>query len=409
MSVEKFLAEELAQLEGKGLRRSLLLVESAQDAYVTVAGRSVLSLCSNNYLGLANHPAVIEAACRAARDYGVGSGGSRLVSGSMRVHCDLEERLAAFKKTEAALLFNSGYHANIGVIAALMGTGDAVFSDALNHASLIDGCRLSRATVRVYRHGDVGHLEELLAATPARRRLIVTDSVFSMDGDRAPLREICHAAERLGALVMVDEAHATGVLGSTGAGLVELLGLSDRVHVQMGTLGKALGSFGAYVAGSRTLIDYLTNSARSFIYTTALPPPAVAAAAAALDIVVREPARRAALARNARRLRSRLRAAGFDLPAGDDGHIVPVLIGGSGATMRIAEALLEQGVLARGIRPPSVPPGTARIRATVMATHTRADIDKAISAFRHAALIARACPATARTSVRERFDLISHG
>jgi 8-amino-7-oxononanoate synthase len=387
MQADEFFRRELTRLEAEGLRRSLLAVDGAQDTHVRVDGRGVVCLCSNNYLGLANHPAVIEAASRAARDLGVGAGASRLVSGSMRVHHEFEDRIAAFKKTEAALLFNSGYHANIGVIAALAGEGDVVFSDALNHASLIDGCRLSRATVRVYRHCDAGHLEELLAVTPARRRLIVTDSIFSMDGDCAPLCEICSLADHFGALVMADEAHATGVVGPTGAGLAELLGVSDRVDVQMGTLGKALGSFGGYIAGSRALIDYLTNTVRTFIYATALPPPVVAAAGAALDIVIREPARRESVMRNARRLRSRLRDMGYTVPGGA-GHIVPVMIGDAGATMRTAEELLQFGVLARGIRPPTVPSGTARIRAAVMATHTDADIDAAVAAFARATVAA---------------------
>jgi 8-amino-7-oxononanoate synthase len=392
MQADEFFQRELTRLEGEGLRRSLLAVDGAQGTHLCVAGAAVVCLCSNNYLGLADHPAVIEAAQRAARDLGVGAGASRLVSGSMRVHHEFEDRIAAFKKTEAALLFNSGYHANMGVIAALAGEGDAVFSDALNHASLIDGCRLSRATVHIYRHCDAAHLEELLAVTPSRRRLIVTDSIFSMDGDCAPLCDICALADRFGALVMVDEAHATGVVGPTGAGLAELLGVSDQIDVQMGTLGKALGSFGGYIAGSRALIDYLTNTVRTFIYATALPPPVVAAAAAALDIVIREPARRELVMRNARRLRSGLCDMGYRVPGGA-GHIVPVMIGDAGATMRTAEELLEFGVLARGIRPPTVPPGTARIRAAVMATHTDTDIDTAVAAFARA---------TAATHVRRR-------
>jgi glycine C-acetyltransferase len=380
MRNEEFFSRQIARLEAEGLRRSLLPVESSQDARVTIENRSVLCLCSNNYLGLANHPALIEAACRAARDYGVGAGASRLVSGSMRLHHDLEDRIAAFKGTEAAMLFNSGYHANVGVIPTLAGEGDAVFSDELNHASLIDGCRLARTATRVYRHCNIGHLEELLETTPARHRLIVTDSIFSMDGDAAPLREICDLARRFEAIVMVDEAHATGVVGENGAGLSELLGVARQVQVQMGTLGKALGTFGAYIAGSRAFIDYLTNTVRTFIFTTALPPPTVAAAAVALDIVEREPYRRAALQRNALLLRDGLRHAGYEVP-GHDGHIVPVMIGDSGATMQTAEELLRAGILARGIRPPTVPQGTARIRATVMATHTSRDIEEAIAAF----------------------------
>jgi 8-amino-7-oxononanoate synthase len=377
---DSFLGDELAAREAAGLRRRLRAVEGRQAARVAIDGRSLISLCSNNYLGLADHPALIEAAVAAARELGVGAGASRLVSGSMRLHHRLEERLAAFKGTRRALLFNSGYHANLGTIQALVGKEDAVFSDALNHASLIDGCRLSRAALHVYPHRDAGALAALLGRVTARRKLIVTDSVFSMDGDTAPLAEICALAERHGAMVMVDEAHATGVLGRKGAGLVEALGLQGRVDVQMGTLGKALGGFGAYVAGSETLIEYLLNCARTFVYTTALPPPVVAAALAALDVVEREPERRAAALANAARLRSGLHRLGYEVPAGE-AAIVPVLLGDAALTMRVSDALLLRGVLALGIRPPTVPAGTARIRTTVMATHTQADVDAALDAF----------------------------
>ena len=374
-------AAELARLRRAGLERVLRPVDGPQDTHLTVDGRRVLSLCSNNYLGLANHPEVIEAAVAAARAVGVGAGASRLISGSMRAHHRLEERLAALKGAEACLLFTSGYHANLGVIASLVGPEDAVFSDALNHASLIDGCRLSRAAVHVYPHNDLAALSERLATAPARRRLIVTDSIFSMDGDAAPLAAICELAERHGAMVMVDEAHATGVLGRRGAGLVEALGLQQRVTVQMGTLGKALGTFGAYVAGSRALIDLLINTARTAIFTTALPPPVVAAADAALTIVAREPERRAALRRNATQLRDGLLGLGYDVPGEADSHILPVMVGDAGATMALSAALLERGVFAHGIRPPTVPDGTGRLRATVMATHGAADLAAALDAF----------------------------
>lgn len=381
MRHDEHFAAELARLREAGLERVLRPVDGAQDTHLTVDGRRVLSLCSNNYLGLANHPEVVEAAVAAARAVGVGAGASRLISGSMRAHHRLEERLAAFKGAEACLLFTSGYHANLGVIASLVGPEDAVFSDALNHASLIDGCRLSRAAVHVYPHNDVAALAERLAAAPARRRLIVTDSIFSMDGDAAPLAAICELAERHGAMVMVDEAHATGVLGERGAGLVEALGLHERVTVQMGTLGKALGTFGAYVAGSRALIDLLINTARTAIFTTALPPPVVAAADAALTIVGREPQRRAALRRNAALLRDGLLGLGYDVPGEPDSHILPVMVGDAGATMALSAALLERGVFAHGIRPPTVPDGTGRLRATVMATHGAADLAAALDAF----------------------------
>jgi glycine C-acetyltransferase/8-amino-7-oxononanoate synthase len=358
-------------------------VEGAQDARVTVAGKSLLSLSSNNYLGLANHPAVIDAACGAAREYGVGSGASRLISGSMHTHHELEEQLAAFKQTERTLLFTSGYQANLGVIQALVDARDAVFSDALNHASLIDGCRLSRAAVHVYPHGDMQALDDRLRHTAARRRLIVTDSIFSMDGDTTPLGDICDLAERYDAMVMVDEAHATGVVGHRGAGLVDALGLRERVTVQMGTLGKSLGTFGAYVAGSATLIEYLLNYARTFVYTTALPPPIVAAAGAGLRSVETEPERRETQRRKAARQKAGLSAQGGHLPE-SSGPSMPGRGGEAAATMRLSQALFEHGVLAQGIRPPTVPEGTARIRVTVMATHSEADIDEAIDAFRRA-------------------------
>jgi 8-amino-7-oxononanoate synthase len=381
MRPDDLFGEDRRRRVAAGLQRSLRVIDGAQDARVMVDGRALLSLCSNNYLGLAHHPAVVDAAMAAARDFGVGAGASRLISGSMRLHHELEQRLAAFKGAEACLLFTSGYHANLGVISSLVGEGDVVFSDALNHASLIDGCRLSRATVSVYRHRDIEALEACLRSAPARRRLIVTDSVFSMDGDAAPLAAICAVAERYDAMVMVDEAHATGVLGRRGAGLVEELGLAGRVTVQMGTLGKALGGFGAYVAGSGALIDFLINRARTFIFTTALPPPVVAAAIAALTIVEQEPERRLALRRHGDRLRRGLRACGYDVLGADTSHIVPVMVGPADATMALSAALFERGVLAHGIRPPTVPDGTARIRATVMATHSDDDIDEAIAAF----------------------------
>jgi 8-amino-7-oxononanoate synthase len=381
MPPDDLFAEDRRRRLALGLQRSLRDVDGPQDTHVVIDRRRVLSLCSNNYLGLANHPAVVEAAVGAARVYGIGSGASRLISGSMRIHHELEERLAAFKCAEASLLFTSGYQANLGAITSLVGVGDAVFSDALNHASLIDGCRLSRADVHVFPHADVEGLEARLRTVRARRRLIVTDSVFSMDGDAAPLREICDLAQRYDAMVMVDEAHATGVVGERGAGLVEALGLEQRVSVQMGTLGKALGAFGAFIAGSQGLIDLLVNRARTFIFTTALPPPVVAAAAAALTIVAREPERRAAVRRNAERLRRGLRALGYEVRGDDSSHIVPVIVGDAAATMALSAALLEEGVFAHGIRPPTVADGTARIRATVMATHSPADIDAAVAAF----------------------------
>ena len=387
MDVEDFVTRELACRRAAGLERRLRCVDGAQDTWIRVEGRRALLLCSNNYLGLASHAALGEAASKAATDFGVGAGASRLISGSMRLHHTLEERLAALKGTEAALLFTSGYQANIGTITALVGPDDAIFSDELNHASIIDGCRLSRARVSVYPHGDVAALEALVACSAARRRLIVTDSIFSMDGDVAPLAAICEVAERHGAMVMVDEAHATGVVGAHGGGVVEAEGLQDRITVQMGTLGKALGTFGAFVAARRAVIDLLINTARSFIYTTALPPPVVAATLAALHVIATEPERRQRLTDNAALLRRGLCQLGLDLgpvPAsGLPGHIMPVRIGATQETMRLCERLLAAEVFVQGIRPPTVPLGTARLRATVMSTHTLQDIEFAVRQFQH--------------------------
>jgi 8-amino-7-oxononanoate synthase len=381
MGADRFASRELASRRAAGLTRQLRWIDGAQDSWVTVGEHRVLLLCSNNYLGLATHPLVREAACRAATDYGVGAGASRLISGSMTLHRALEEQLAEFKGTEAALLFNSGYHANVGTIAALAGKEDAIFSDELNHASIIDGCRLSRARVLVYAHNDTEVLEALLAATPARRRLVVTESIFSMDGDTAPLTAICDVAERHDAMVMVDEAHATGIVGPHGGGVVQAEGLQERVTLQLGTLGKAVGTFGAFVAARRPLIDLLINAARSFIYTTALPPPVVAAARAALEIITTDPTPRQRLAENAAYLRRGLEPLG--VRAGVvPGHITPVLIGDTARTVRVSDRLLAAGLFVQGIRPPTVPAGTARLRATVMSTHTNEDLDFAIATLR---------------------------
>jgi glycine C-acetyltransferase/8-amino-7-oxononanoate synthase len=381
MVIDDFARCELEARRAAGLDRRIRWIDGAQDTWVTVDGRRALLLCSNNYLGLANHPAVREAATKAAVDYGAGAGASRLISGSMRLHRELEEQLAAFKGTDAALLFNSGYHANVGTITTLVGNGDAVFSDELNHASIIDGCRLSGACIHVYRHNDVEHLDALLAGTVARRRLIVTESVFSMDGDRAPLMAICDLAERYNTMVMVDEAHATGVVGPEGRGAVAAEGLQHRVAVQMGTLGKALGTFGAFVAGSRAVTDWLLNTARSFVYTTALPPPVVAAAAAALQIACTDAERRQRLHDNAEYLRSAFEQLGLRVGARGT-HILPVLISDSERTVRISERLLSEGVFVQGIRPPTVPAGTARLRVTPMSTHKADDLAFAVEAFR---------------------------
>jgi 8-amino-7-oxononanoate synthase len=385
------LEADLAALEDAGLRRRLRALASGPDTEVMLDGRRVLQLSSNDYLGLAHHPALRAAASAAIERWGCGTGSSRLVAGHLELHATVERRLAAFKRTEGAVLFPSGYQANIGTIGALVGRGDHVYSDALNHASIVDGCRLSRATVHVYPHRDVQALEAALAATPrGGRRLIVTDTVFSMDGDRAPLRALAALAEHYHTWLMVDEAHATGVLGARGAGLAEADDVGACITAHMGTLGKALGSAGAYVAGSAALVDVLVNRARSFVYTTGLAPAAVAAAGAALDVVAAEPERRAALAENAARLRARLTALGLDVRG--DTHILPVVVGDNRRALALADALLARGVLVQAIRPPTVPAGTARLRVAPMATHAPAQIERALAAFADAVRAVGALP-----------------
>ena len=373
--------DELQALRSASLYRRLRRVENDQGPTLILDGREVINFSSNNYLGIANHPALAEAAKRAIDQYGCGSGASRLISGNMALHEELENRLAKFKGTEAALVFNSGFQANTGILSALTGETDAILSDALNHASIIDGCRLSRANTFVYAHCDLNGLETVLKqAAGARRRLIVTETIFSMDGDEAPLAAIVELAEKYDAWVMVDEAHATGIFGASGAGVVAKLGLGDRVLVQMGTLGKALGGFGAYVAGSRALRELLINRCRSFIFTTALPPAIMATAIAAIDLVEREPERREALWDNCRQLADGLRKIGFSLGE-NQSPILPLIIGDAKNCMRLSEQLLERGVFAQGIRPPTVPAGTSRLRITLMATHTREHLEKALAAF----------------------------
>jgi len=361
-------AERLAELRDRGLRRRLRLVEGPQGPRVTLDGRRVLLLCSNNYLGLADHPRVKEAAAEAALRWGAGAGASRLISGNMRPHRRLERRLAAFKGYEAALLFGSGYLANTGTIAALAGRGEVVFSDELNHASIIDGCRLSRAETFVYRHADAEHLAWGLREAGGRGALIVTDGVFSMDGDVAPLAELARLARDHGCRLMVDEAHATGALGPGGRGSVAAAGLSGEVDIVVGTLGKALGSYGAYACANAELSEYLLNAARPFVFSTAPPPPVAAAALAALDLLEAEPRLVERLARNAAALREALVAEGLR-PGGAGTQIVPVAVGEASLAMELSERLLEQGVFAQGIRPPTVPEGASRLRLTVMATH----------------------------------------
>jgi 8-amino-7-oxononanoate synthase len=379
----------LEELERLGLGRRLRLVSGPQGPTVLLDGRPMLLLCSNNYLGLADHPRVREAAADAAMRWGVGAGASRLVSGTMTIHGRLEERLADFKGSEACLLFGSGYLANLGVIGALAGSGDTIFSDELNHASIVDGCRLSRAQVVVYRHRDVEHLDWSMRKhgrrDRAERRLIVTDSVFSMDGDVAPLAAIVELADVHGARLVVDEAHATGSLGPGGRGAVAEAGLENEVDVVVGTLGKALGSYGAYACARSQMVRYLINTARSLIFSTAPSPPAVAGALAALDLLQERPHRVQRLRSNARALRGALAAEGFPVASDLEMHIVPLIVGDERAAMRLCQAAIERGVFAQAIRPPTVAPGSSRLRLAAMASHTASELQMAAGVFGKAA------------------------
>jgi glycine C-acetyltransferase/8-amino-7-oxononanoate synthase len=377
------LGDRLARLRQTGLDRHMRTVEGAQGPRVVLDGAEVLLLCSNNYLGLADHPRVREAAAEAALRFGAGAGASRLISGTMSPHRQLERRLAGFKGTEAALLFGSGYLANAGTVAALAQRGEVVFSDELNHASIIDGCRLSRAETFVYRHRDLEHLEYGLNHAGARASLIVTDGVFSMDGDVAPLTELVELARRHRCRLMVDEAHATGAIGPGGRGSVAAAGLSAEVDVIVGTLGKSLGGYGAYVCGSAELVELLVNVARPFIFSTAPSPPSVGAALAAVQLLTERPALVEQLRRNAAVLREALSASGLDTGTSRT-QIVPVLVGDARRAVTLCERSLEGGVFAQAIRPPTVPAGGSRLRLTVMATHRTEELQRA------AVVIARA-------------------
>ncbi|MDQ2732493.1 MAG: 8-amino-7-oxononanoate synthase [Armatimonadota bacterium] len=382
MTLDSELSEELAEWRRGGLTRSLRALKESSGVHVLLDGRPVLSLGSNNYLGLANHPEVRAAAVACIERVGLGSGGARLTTGNYPEHGALERELADWQGTEDAMLFESGYAANIGVIPALLGRGDLILSDSLNHASLIDGCRLSRAEVRVYGHRDVETAAALLNDRAAFRRCaIVTDGVFSMDGDLAPLPELCTLAERQGAFLIVDDAHGGGVLGPEGAGTISLPGVDGRVAVRIGTMSKALGASGGFAAGSRALCEYLRHRARSFVYSTA-PPPAVAAGAlAALRLTRQGDALREKLHDNAEWLRSVFRLHGWTVPDGQTA-IIPVMVGDAAAAVLASERLLAAGVLVPAIRPPTVPRGSARLRVTASAALTIADriwIEKALN------------------------------
>ena len=376
-----FLRDQLEDLKRSGLYRSLREVEGPPGTTIVIDGRKLLQFSSNNYLGLANHPRLKAAAMAAVDRYGVGSGASRLVCGNLDLNRKLEEKLAQLKKKEAALLYSTGYMANLGVIAALAGEGDLILSDEYNHASIVDACRLSRAQTRVYPHKRMGELEKLLAgAGSSNRRLIVTDGIFSMDGDIAPLPDLVDLAEKYECLLMVDDAHATGVLGPNGGGTGDHFGLAEKIDVAMGTFGKALGGFGAFVAGDRNVRELLINCSRPFMFTTGLPPSVLAAGIAALEVVEEEPEMRARLWDNANLLRNGIEEMGFTL-AGGETQIIPLLAGDASLAMEMSSLLREEGVYIQGIRPPSVPPGSSRLRITVSAAHTRGELAFALEAL----------------------------
>jgi glycine C-acetyltransferase/8-amino-7-oxononanoate synthase len=370
------IGHRLEELRESGLYRRLRIVESPQGPEVLLDGRAVMLLCSNDYLGLADDAQVRCASSDAAMKWGTGAGASRLVSGTMTVQGELERRLAEFKGKPAALLFGSGYLANAGVVSALAGRGEVVFSDELNHASIIDGCRLSRAETFVYRHADTEHLEWGLRTAGERASLIVSDGVFSMDGDVAPLPELAELAGRHRCRLMIDEAHATGCIGPGGRGSVAEAGLEDQVNVVMGTLGKALGNYGAYVCADEQLAEYLVNVCRPFIFSTALPPAVVAGAQRALELIAQRPSMGKRLAANAEALRQGLREQGLD-PGPSRTQIVPLDVGDAADAVALCEGALERGVFAQANRPPTVPEGTSRLRMTAMATHRIKDLRRA--------------------------------
>ncbi len=375
----KDLAAELAAREAANLYRRRRTIDGPQRPLLSSGGRELLSFCSNDYLGLANHPEIIAALKKGADTYGVGGGAAHLVNGHSRAHHQLEEELAAFTGRQRALLFSTGYMANLGVVSALAGSGDAVFEDRLNHASLLDAGLLSRARLSRFAHADSSALEAKLSSSKAEEKLVLTDGVFSMDGDIAPLPELAEVARRHDAWLMVDDAHGMGVLGHKGAGSLEQFGLGpDEVPILMGTLGKGFGTFGAFIAGSDALIEYLINTARPYIYTTATPPAIAEATRASLQLVQNEGWRREKLQQLIRRFRSGAEQLGLTLMDSPT-PIQPLLIGDAGRAVQLSEALLDHGILISAIRPPTVPEGTARLRITLSAAHTEEQIDRLLS------------------------------
>ncbi len=379
-----FLTDQLNDLKQKGTYFRLRVLEDEQAPVCTFDGRTVINLASNNYLGLTTHPKLREAALEATRKYGVGSGAVRTIAGTMSIHMELEGKIAHFKNVEASVVFQSGFTANAGTVSAILGKEDFIVSDELNHASIIDGARLSRATIKVFRHKDVAHAEEQLASVAAQpgRKLLITDGVFSMDGDIAPLPALCDLAEKYSAIMMVDDAHASGVLGRNGRGTIDHFGMHGRVDIQVGTLSKAIGALGGYVCGTRDLIEFLYHRGRPFLFSTSHPPSVAATCIAAFDVLEQEPERIDKLWENTRFFKKELGALGFNIggvntPASET-PITPVIVGEGRLAMNFSRALFDEGVMATGIAFPTVAEGKARIRTIVTATHTREELEKAL-------------------------------
>jgi len=379
-----YLTDQLNQIKAKGTHFRLRVLDDEQAPVCTFDGKQVINLASNNYLGLTTHPKLREAALEATRKYGVGSGAVRTIAGTMKIHMELEEKIAAFKNVEACVVFQSGFTANAGTVSAILGKEDFIISDQLNHASIIDGARLSRAKILVFEHKNLSDAEAKLASLKDQpgRKLLITDGVFSMDGDIGPLPGLCDLAEKYGAIMMVDDAHASGVLGRNGRGTIDHFGVDGRVDVQVGTLSKAIGALGGYVCGSRDLIDFLYHRARPFLFSTSHPPAVAATCIAAFEVLEQEPERIEKLWDNTRFWKKELGLLGFDIggkttPASET-PITPIIIGDGKLTMEFSRALFEQGVLGTGITYPTVPEGKARVRTIMTATHTKDQLDQAL-------------------------------
>jgi glycine C-acetyltransferase len=386
-----YLTDVLNELKAKGTHFRLRVLDDQQAPVCHYDGKEVINLASNNYLGLANHPKLVEASLKATRELGVGSGAVRTIAGTMRIHMELEQKIARFKNVEACVVFQSGFAANAGTVSAILGKDDFILSDELNHASIIDGARLSRAKIKVFRHKDAAHCEELLREIENEpgHKVVITDGVFSMDGDIGPVDKLAALAEKYGAIMMVDDAHASGVLGRNGRGSVDHFGMHGRVDVQVGTLSKAIGALGGYVCGSKDLIDYLYHRARPFLFSTSHPPAVAASCIAAFEILEQEPERIERLWQNTRYFQGELKRAGFNIggvntPATET-PITPVIIGEGRAAMEYSRALFEEGVMGTGIAFPTVPEGKARIRLILTSEHTEAQLDRALETLERVA------------------------